>query len=282
MGSRGSKGSEDSGLPQPGERLNPLNIGRLIVLDECDKWCGVVMEVNFRKDVVKRLGEIAENLGIVIRFIQVSMVKPKEPFARAVAFLDFSSAIVTPEEALELVSKQEFVRSVRLILPTGNRVLSDDYFFPLVVGRKRVVIFRRTVYEALFKGIRERFGTAGEVMLYYVGFNIGYQAYSDYVSTTGSDKPETLVELAKTFLRTMGWGVFEIVKMDLEKGEAQVRVYNGFECEIGGGGEASYGHFSRGLVAGFFTRLLDRDVKAVETMCIAKGDPWCEFTIGEL
>ncbi|NHV99285.1 MAG: hypothetical protein HA496_06470 [Thaumarchaeota archaeon] len=49
-----------------------------------------------------------------------------------------------------------------------------------------------------------------------------------------------------------------------------------------GGSEESYGHFSRGRAAGFFTRLLDRDVKTVETMCIAKGDSWCEFTIGEL
>ncbi len=281
MGSRVSTGSEEAGFQTLGG-LNPLDLGRLTVLDRGQKWCGVVLETDFREGGVRRLGEIADNLGIVIRFIQVSMVRGQEPFARAVAFLDFSSSVVTPEEALELVSRQEFVRSVRLILPSGNRVLSDDYFFPLVVGGERVVIFRRRVYEALFKGIREKFGTAGEVMLYYVGFNIGYQAYSDYASIADSEKPEATLELARTFLRTMGWGIVEVVKMDLEKCEARVRVYDSFECEIGGGSEASYGHFSRGVVAGFFTRLLNRDVKAVETMCIAKGDPWCEFTIGAL
>ncbi|MEM3465870.1 MAG: V4R domain-containing protein [Candidatus Jordarchaeales archaeon] len=278
MAGRDSTGSEEAGFQVPGE-LNPLDLGRLTVLDRGQKWCGVVLETAFGKDVVRRLGEIAENLGIVIRFIQVSMVKAQEPSARAVAFLDFSNAIVTPKEALELVSKQEFVKKARIIYPSRTGVLSDDYFFPLVLGRERIVVFRRRTYESLFKGIRERFGTAGEVMLYYVGFNIGYQTYSDYADIVGSEKTEAIVELAKTFLRTMGWGIVDIVEMDLERGIAQVRVYESFECEIGRGSEAAYGHFSRGLVAGFFTRLFDREVKAVETMCIAKGDPFCEFTI---
>ncbi|MEM2929954.1 MAG: V4R domain-containing protein [Thermoproteota archaeon] len=278
MVSRDSTGSEEAGFQKPGG-LNPLDLGRLTVLDRGQKWCGVVLETAFGKDVVRRLGEIAENLGIVIRFIQVSMVRAQEPFARAVAFLDFSNSVVTPQEALELVGKQEFVRSVRLILPSENGVLSDDYFFPLVVGGERVVIFRKRVYEALFKGIREKFGTAGEVMLYYVGFNIGYKTYSDYAGIAGPEKPEAAVELAKTFLRTMGWGVVDIVKMDLENREVQARVYESFECEIGRGGETAYGHFSRGLVAGFFTQVFGREVKAVETMCVAKGDPYCEFIV---
>ncbi|MCX8182996.1 MAG: hypothetical protein N3F08_01045 [Crenarchaeota archaeon] len=278
MGCEDSPGSGVLDFQKLGE-LNPLDLGRLTVLDRGQKWCGVVLETTFGKDVVRRLGEIAENLGIVIRFIQVSMVRAREPFAKAVAFLDFSNAIVTPEEALELVSKQEFVKKARIIYPSGTGVLSDDYFFPLVLGKERIVVFRRRTYESLFKGIRERFGTAGEVMLYYVGFNIGYQTYSDYADTVGSEKPEAILELAKTFLRTMGWGIVDIVEMNLDKGMAQIRVYESFECEIGRGSEATYGHFSRGLVAGFFTRLFDREVKVVETRCIAKGDPCCEFTI---
>lgn len=83
------------------------------------------------------------------------------------------------KEALELVEKQEFVRSVRLILPSETGVLSDDYFFPLFIGWERAVIFRERVYEALFKGIREKLGTAGEVMLYYQGFSVGQKAYQN-------------------------------------------------------------------------------------------------------
>jgi hypothetical protein len=59
------------------------------------------------------------------------------------------------------------------ILPDPNGILFDNYFFPLVVGKRRAVIFRRRVYESLFKGVREKFGTAGEAMLYYQGYAIG-------------------------------------------------------------------------------------------------------------
>jgi len=41
-----------------------------------------------------------------------------------------------------------------------EEILCNDYFFLLVVGGRRIVIFRRKVYEPLFKGIRERFGMA--------------------------------------------------------------------------------------------------------------------------
>ena len=43
-------------------------------------------------------------------------------------------------------------------------------------------------------------------MLYYGGFNIGYQTYSDYANIVGSEKPEATVELAKTFPQNYGLG----------------------------------------------------------------------------
>lgn len=250
-----------------------------MVLGEGQKWVGVALEMNIENGVVRRLAEIAEKAGIIIRFIQVSMVDPHATSLRAVVFLDFFKASITPEEALKRVKTQEFVKKAHPIYPSREGILSDDYFFPLIVANERAVIFRKIVYGALFRGLREKFGTAGEAMLYYQGFNLGYQACHDYANIAGSDKPKIIIELAKTFLRTMGWGIIEIVKMNLKKGEAQAHVYESFECEIGKGSKEPYGHFSRGLVAGFFTYIFGKEANAAETRCVAKGDPYCEFTI---
>jgi len=264
---------------QPGEYFNPLNLGRIVVLDAGQRWRGVVLETIVERGVVRRLAEIAENAGITIRFIHYSHLENDEKIARALVFLDFSNTNITPEEALKLVRRQPFVKNAYLITPNSEGILYDNHFFPLVVGGKRAVIFRRRVYESLFKGIREKFGTAGEAMLYYQGFAIGQRTCQAHREETGLEDPKELVGLSKAYFRTVGWGIMDVVKMSLEAGEAQIRVYQSFECEAGKGSEAPYGHFIRGILAGFFTEIFQREAKAVETKCIATGDPYCEYTI---
>jgi predicted hydrocarbon binding protein len=265
--------------PQPSEYFNPLNLGRIVVLDARQRWYGVVVETIIEEGVVRRLAEIAEDAGIIIRFIQFSNIEPHDSLAKAIAFLDFSDTSVTPEEALRLVRKQPFVRSAHLIAPNSQGVLFDNHFFPLVVGKRRAVIFRRRVYESLFKGIREKFGTAGEAMLYYQGYAVGQRTCQAYREDTGIEEPETLVGLGKAYFKTSGWGIMDVVNLSVEKGEAQVRIYGSFECESGKDSEAPYGHFIRGILAGFFSNIFQREAKAVETKCIATGDPYCEYTV---
>jgi predicted hydrocarbon binding protein len=260
---------------QRDECFNPLDLGRMVVLDAGQKWYGVVLEADVEKGVVRRLAEIAEDAGIIIRFIQYSVLEENERAltARALVFLDFSNTSISPWDALRLVRKQPFVKKTLLIAPSAEEILYDNYFFPLVVGGKRAVIFRRRVYESLFKGVRETFGTAGEAMLYYQGFAIGRRMCQAYREDTGLEDPKALVGLGKAYFRTVGWGILDVVKMSLEAGEAQVRVYQSFECETGRGSETPYGHFIRGILAGFFTNIFGEEAKAVETKCIAKETP---------
>jgi len=265
--------------PQPGEYFNPLNLGRIVVLDAGQRWCGVVLETIVERGVVRRLAEIAEDAGIIIRFIQFSNIEPHDSLAKAIAFLDFSETSITPEEVLRLVRKQPFVRSAHLIAPNSQGVLFDNHFFPLVVGKRRAVIFRRRVYESLFKGVREKFGTAGEAMLYYQGYAVGQRTCQAYREDTGIEEPEALVGLGKAYFKTSGWGILDVVNLNVEKGEAQVRIYESFECESGKDSETPYGHFTRGILAGFFSNIFQRESKAVETKCIATGDPYCEYTV---
>jgi predicted hydrocarbon binding protein len=254
-------------------------LGRIVFLEGDKKIYGIVLETDYGEGVVRKLSEVAESKGVVSRFIQVSMAKPSEKLAKTIVFLDFSNASIKPEEALRLVRRQPFVKNAYLITPNSKGILYDNYFFPLVVGGKRAVIFRRRVYESLFKGIRERFGTAGEAMLYYQGFTIGQRMRQAYREEHGLKNPKELTELLMIDAKTLGWGILEFAEINLEEGEAQIRVYQSFECEIGKGSEAPYGHFIRGILAGFFTDIFGEEAKAVETKCIAKGDPYCEYTI---
>jgi predicted hydrocarbon binding protein len=79
--------------------------------------------------------------------------------------------------------------------------------------------------------------------------------------------------------KTLGWGILEYAEINPEAGEAKIRVYQSYECETGKGSEKPYGHFIRGILAGFFANIFEKEAKAVETKCIATGDPYCEYVI---
>ena len=262
------------------EHFKPLNIGRVMLAKKGQKIYGVVIEAQVERSALRKLSTLADDLGIVVRYIQFSMEELNKPALTAIAFLDFSDAKVSVEEALKLVKSQSFVIDAKPIKPNRNGIIYDNYFFPLVIAEnQRVVIFRKLIYEALFNGVRKKFGSAGDAMLYYQGFTVGVEAYDEHVRAADSEKPEDLIEAAKAINMTLGWGIIDDVRVDVKRGKAQLRIYQSFECELGKGSEKPYSQFYRGAVAGLFARFFGKDVKVDEVKCIAKGDPYCEFLI---
>ncbi|MEM4701006.1 MAG: V4R domain-containing protein [Candidatus Bathyarchaeia archaeon] len=260
--------------------FRPLNIGRIMAFDENNKIYGLALESKVEQGNLRKLAELADSLGITICYIQFSMEETQKPVVNAIAFLDFSKAKATPEEALEILTNSyDFVKNAKIIKPQGKGVLFDDYFFPLVAAGERAVVFRKTVYEALLNGVRERFGTAGEAMLYYQGFIIGAEAYDYYVKMAKSSTLEALVAVAKAINMTLGWGIIDNVEIIPEKGHAKLCIYQNFECELGIGKGKPQSQFYRGAIAGLFTRFFGKDVEVEETKCIAVGDPYCEFKV---
>jgi predicted hydrocarbon binding protein len=259
--------------------FKPLNIGRIMVFDEKIRIYGVVIESKIEKGVLQKLCGLIENLGIAIRYVQYSMEKVDNPTITAIGFLDFSHSKVSPEELLNLLRSQKFIKSAHIINPSSNGMIYDSYFFPITLGSERVVIFRKCVYEALFNGIRRKFGSAGEAMLYYQGFSIGFEIYDEYAKIAKSEKLEDLIEVATAVNMTLGWGIVDKVRVNIEKGTAKFRMYHNFECELGENNGKPYSQFYRGAIAGLFTRFFGKEVEVKETKCIAKGDPYCEFII---
>lgn len=258
--------------------FKPLNIGRIMVFNGNKRIYGIIIESTIEKGVLRKLSELAENLDIIVRYIQYSMENIDKPTVTAIAFLDFSQSKTSPEEALKILKSQKYVKNAQIINPS-NGIIYDSYFFPITLEGERVVIFRKPVYEALLNGIRKKFGSAGEAMLYYQGFSIGFEIYDAYVKIAKSERLEDLIEVAKAVNMTLGWGIADKVKVDVEKGTAMLRTYLNFECELGENNGRPYSQFYRGAIAGIFTRFFGKDVKVTETRCIAKGDPYCEFVV---
>ncbi|MEM3673661.1 MAG: V4R domain-containing protein [Candidatus Bathyarchaeia archaeon] len=258
--------------------FKPLNICRIMVCGGNRRIYGVAIESTIGNGALRKLSELAENLDITIRYIQCSMESVDKPTVTAIAFLDFSQSKTSPEKAMKILKSQKYVKKAQLINPS-NKIIYDSCFFPITLEGERVIIFRKSVYEALLDGIRKKFGSAGEAMLYYQGFSIGFEIYDEYVKIAKSERLEDLIEVAKAVNMTLGWGIVDKVKVDVKKGIAKFRIYDNFECELGENNGRPYSQFYRGAIAGIFTRFFGKDVEVTETRCIAKGDPYCEFVV---
>jgi len=256
----------------------PLDVGRIVYLAN-RKIYGYAFKTMLDPKTTLKVAEITAKANAPMIFIQYSKPKLTEKTAKGLVYLDFTEATSTPENILKEFKKSVAVEHVQLLKPTKSGVLTDTYFFPLILGDERIVIFRKSLYEGFIIGIKKQFGTAGEALLYYTGFDFGQRAYKYYKNLAITQDLNELGEIARALGATTGWMQIEPVNVNTKTKTAQIRLHNNFECELGKGNKKPYSHFLRGLIAGFFAGLFKQGVLVKEKKCIAKGDPYCEFEI---
>jgi len=256
----------------------PLDVGRVVYLAS-RKIYGYALKTTPDPKMALKIAQVIAKANTPPTFIQYSQPKPTEKEAKGLVYLDFTEAASTPENVLEEFKKLDIMGHIELLKPTKSGILADTYFFPLVLGDERVVIFRKSLYEGFIVGIKKQFGTAGEALLYYTGFDVGQRAYYYYRAIAQTTDLRELETLASAIGSTMGWTTVETVDFSMKQRTARIRLYDNFECELGKGSKIPYSHFMRGLIAGFFAGLFEKGVLVKEKKCIAKGDPHCEFEI---
>ena len=196
--------------------------------------------------------------------------------AELTVFLDITDATEPIDRIVDEISSLDFVRKVSIINPLFKGLIIDSVHFPILLMGKRAWIVSGAVLKGLFKDFKESFGDAGRVFLYHLGVGIGrdlYETYKEYVSSSLD-----MLELIKAFSKALGWGIIEEIRL-LAYGKYRVRVRHNLECEVCKPSNRPCGDFSRGILTGFFGKILGRKVYVEEIKCIAKGDPYCEFII---
>ena len=155
----------------------------------------------------------------------------------------------------------------------GDDISELIHNFPVTLFGKRVYVNSLDCVKFLRKLV-------GNHVLFLLGKHCG-EVWADYVQRfTGMDGLELLefyVDLGKVF----GWGLPELVRVDLERGEGVIRVYDSFEA-YDVESEKPVCHFLRGQYAGALEKILKKRVFVVETKCIAQDAPFCEFRFSPL
>ncbi len=231
----------------------------------------------YHAGILEQITKAFSSRGIPIIHLAVSF-NPKGK-SHAVVFIDLSGRDVNVAfNLLTILRRLSYVKDVRIITPLFDGFTIDSDFFPFMVGGERAIIFYKRNYLALSKVLREKIGTGYDMILYLAGYEIGRLAYEAHKKIAGRN-PEKLIKTAQTLFQHAGSGIMKVEYYDLDKCEATVKIYDGFECELFKGSNKPESHLVRGMMAGWFGSFFNKEVIAIETKCIARGDPYCQFKI---
>jgi len=193
-----------------------------------------------------------------------------------VFFIDYSKAKYPIEVLIRELKENPHILNVKYRVKVVKEKIIDMFATPTFgQGKYPVLVLGVDEMSGVFEKVKEVYGTGGEALLYHIGYALGEIAGRKYA-------PE---ELTEDFIRedllafqAYGWGVLEIVKIDLEEPEVIIRLYDLFEsAHVRGRKDKPHCHFVRGFLAGLLTVFLNTKMIVVELKCIAKGDPYCEF-----
>ena len=137
---------------------------------------------------------------------------------------------------------------------------------------------------AILDRIRGMFGeegTAAKVMLFAMGQAAGHDCFGMRIDEASARTVKMDLPNLMSLYSAAGWGIFKAIDVDSEKGSGTVQAIDCFECAPSQGKKSKpYSQFIRGHIAGLFSELFGKRIDAVETECIACGDPHCQFLIG--
>ena len=122
----------------------------------------------------------------------------------------------------------------------------------------------------------------GKKILYDSGYVQGKKALDIIKGKMGAIKTK-LVKLGIETLSITGWGEFKAKVIDLKKGYGVFHLYNPSVAEMYrnkyGVSKTPMDYYLAGLFGGAGSVLMGEKKKCIETKCVAKGDPYCEFVI---
>ena len=232
--------------------------------------------------VLSRLLRLLERYGVPVLQLKIAALWPE-----AMPYIVLTADLRGREELLDRLVDSlrgiEHVVSVYYEPPLADGLAVDVRSFPLRLAGERAVIFRRGIYEGLIASGWERFGSGYGQLLYIAGFDAGRIVYEELSRLFNFfTDPSLQVRLIAALFQMLGFGRLYIVRLDDEKMEAVVRVYDSFECELFRGAGEIRGNFIRGLIAGWLAARWGAEfehVTAREEECIARGDPYCQYRI---
>lgn len=260
-------------MSQEEYRYIPLHLGRLVLRENA---YGFFIRHVANPNIISTVLEVAAKYGLTILHISNSF--PADPGSKAsfVVICDFSRATASPEEVKRAMEKAVGnLDEVKIIKPVLKGLTYDQCHFPIMFMGDRAIIIKATMLKAWLVKIREMFGTGGEAILFYEGFDMGSTIFDDLAERGFKGKDMWSALGAYLF----SCGIAKNVSVKFEDSSVEVEVTDSIECSLVKGQGKCFSQWLRGLLSGFASSYFNKKTYARELNCVAKGDGSCLFVI---
>lgn len=149
------------------------------------------------------------------------------------------------------------------------------------LGPVRAVVTTQAAYAFMMQVIHEHAPHALKYAFYDMGYRVGAELMVGLVAGRMKDPEAALRQLVETYKRS-GYGNLEVLEFDISLSEARLAGTDLFEAAVARESGVyrtprCVDHYSRGMFAGFMSKLLGRDIVCEEIACQYRGDARCEF-----
>jgi predicted hydrocarbon binding protein len=239
------------------------------------KFFHVVIELENVPGALRNVLEVVHGLDLNV-LGSFSSVDSSAKFGVWSGFVEDSDH--TAMDLKRMLSASPYVHDA-IVAESNKGFLVDGIHFPLSYNNgTRAVMMGTKALANMIGTLNERFGTGGEVILYEEGLSYGKEVGGEYLMMLGSDFiSSNMGEVMKVY-QAKGWFRVEDVTMDAAKGRVVIAAGENFEC-AGVEARSPHSHYVRGHLEGLVTTWLGRPMECRETLCVASGDRFCEFTL---
>jgi predicted hydrocarbon binding protein len=143
----------------------------------------------------------------------------------------------------------------------------------------------------LIQGLEEEVGSASSVIMYNIGKEWGIKDAAffkqwfekEYAYEQGINRANLLYVLEAWWwpFITQGWGNWDVDMSDRDNGFIFVNIFDSAVARTLGDVGKPVCHIYAGLLAGFFSKLTQKQLNCIEIQCYAMGETYCKFLIGK-
>lgn len=193
---------------------------------------------------------------------------------------DFTNADASHKKIFREIEKLDPVLLIEYGVKKYGSILLPPFSIELNVLDTGIIVQEKTWIREVNKAIVEELGTGGEALVFHMGFKAGYKIVDYWAENTGLSG-EMLIPLIFEIMKIFNWiGDYKIVKFNLKKSNVVFRVWNLMDCEsFKNKMDKPTSHYFRGVISGFMSRISGEQLVFIESRCVAKGEPFCEFKI---
>ncbi|NCO75429.1 MAG: 4-vinyl reductase [Cyanobacteria bacterium] len=158
-------------------------------------------------------------------------------------------------------------------------------------NESRNVLVTEDFIVGLIEGLEEEVGSASSVVMYNIGkaWGIRDAEFFEQWFNTEYEYPKNPKDMNLLYVleawwwpfTTQGWGNWDVDLSEQKNGFMFVNIFDSAVARTLGDVGKPVCHIYAGLMAGFFSRFIQKQLNCIEIQCYSMGETYCKFLLGK-